>query len=607
MPSREGIFVTKTNMIKTKKWLAIAIIISLIIPAVAVNASYNSSNAQAYLAAHSDNPWSIMALAALGQTPSSTAFLTSVNGNSAIDYEAPILAITALGQNPRTFGSTDYIASLKKYYANGQIGDATTINDDTFGILALVSAGELASSAIIVDTKNFILSHQNNNGGWGFTITSDSDTNMTSSAILALLAAGINSTDSHIQNAVAYLHSSQNNDGGFPYSPDTASDSSSTAWVIWTLNALNINQASWNKSNSTPFSYLESNQSDQGYFKFQPNSSEDSFSAVTTAYAVISLQGKYLPIRIVPNSDTDQKFTFRIEGSTGTICAGETSGPTALDIVKNGKNICGYTYEIKNSSFGPYLNKILHDEAAGTTGWMYLVNNISPNVGAQDYKLQTNDSVLWYFGEFGWQPTRLSLSAEKIDSGQSTTTTVESLSNNSWSPLSGATLYFGTNMATTDNNGQANITSKDGFYKVYAQKQGYIRSNSYRLQIGQPSTSVINLNVNVKRSGENPGDYVSFVVAPNALDFGTLAPGSSSTKSFTVTNNGTVGIHVESIASGDALFTENLDLNSVSWKNFKTDINKNDSQNINASLSIPADYSGDGAKSGQLTIWAMAD
>ncbi|MFZ2970525.1 MAG: DUF4430 domain-containing protein [Minisyncoccia bacterium] len=596
-------------MVKLKKWLATAAIISLMIPNAGASASYNTNSAQTYLSQHSDNPWSVMALTTLGQTPASTSFLASVSGKNAIDYEAPILAITALGQNPRTFGSTDYIAALKSYHASGQIGDASTINDDIFGILALASAGEPVSDSAITDAKNFILSRQNNNGGWGFTATSDSDTNMTASAILALLAAGTNSSDSRIQSATSFLHNSQNSDGGFPYSPNTASDSSSTAWVIWALNALNINHASWNKSNNTPILYLESNQSDQGYFKYQPDSSEDSFSAITTAYAAIALQGKYLPVRVVSGSNGQEQFSFRIEGSAGNICSGETSGPTALDIIKNAKDICGYAYNIKDTSFGPYLEQINNDMASGNIGWMYLVNNLSPNVGAADYKLQANDSVLWYFGDFGWVPARLSLSAGQINSGQSAVVTVEAFNDNLWSPLSGATVYFGADTAATDSNGQAAINPRDGFYKVYAQKQGYIRSNASLLKVGQASSSAVNLSVNIDKTNQKPdNNTISFTVNPNSIDFGKLAPGASSTKSFTIANNGTTGIHVESIVSGDAVFTQNLKLNSMSWENFKTDIAKDKSQSVDASLSIPSDYPGEGgAKSGQLTVWAMAE
>lgn len=580
-------------------------IASTILPFIGVEADYNKNNTQSYLESHNNSPWSVMALAVLGETPSSTEFLASVNGDSAIDYEAPIMAITSFGQDPRTFGSTDYVAALKGYHNNGQIGDATTINDDIFGILALVSAGELLSEPIISDAKNIIFARQNSDGGWGFTVTSGSDTNMTSSAILALLASGIENGDPHVQSGLAYLQNSQNSDGGFPYVPGTASDSSSTAWAIWALNALGINLSGWNKSGNTPVTYLESNESDQGYFKFQSNSSEDGFSAITTAYAAIALQGKYLPVRTIAGSD--KKYSFRIEGGAANICSGEIEAITALDVVKNAKNICGYSYHITDTSFGPYLDQIDNEIASGNTGWMYLVNNISPSVGASDYMLQVDDEVLWYFGEFGLIPERISLSSEKVGSGQSVTVTVESFNGTSWSRLSGATVHYGAKTANTDINGETIIVSGDGFYKVLAEKSGYIRSETQFLQVGKPSDSVVGLNVNIEKSDQKPPESsISFIVSTNFLDFGTLAPGASALKNFKIINNGTADIYVKSVVSGDSVFTQNLKLDNEPWDDFGSEIAENNEQSVDAGLSIPLDYAEEGVRSGQMIIWAMA-
>lgn len=592
--------------------MLIALLLFPALTPLKTSADYNASSARDYLIANSDNPWSTMALSALGSSSISTDHLVSISGTSAIEYAAPILAITAIGQNPRIFASNDYVAALKSYHAESQIGDPAMLNDDCFGILALVSAGESFDDAIIADSKNFIISHQNSDGGWGFSITANSDTNMTAAAILALLSAGADSADFHIQNALSFLQASQNDDGGFPYYSGFGSDSSSTAWVIWALNALNISPSSLAKSGHTPVSYLESNQSGQGFFKYQNDSKEDSFSAATTAYAIIALQGKKLPLNITANDILIEKFSFRIEGLEKTICLGEAAGPTALDIVKNAKNICGFTYEIKDTSWGPYLKKINNDEAAGMSGWLYLVNNSSPFVGAGEYKLQSGDSVLWYYGDFSWQPTKLTLSAEQANANQSVTASVKFFSDNSWSPLVGASVYFGASTAVTDNNGQAVISLKDGFYKVYAQKEGHIRSNSVLLKVGQPANSSVDLTVTIE-DGDAKGydtaeDVVSFIVNANSLDFGRLNPGSSAVKNITLSNNGASDIHIEALVSGNSLFTENLDLNSVSWKNFETDIIQTGSHDVDVKLSVPAGYSeGSGAKSAQLTFWAIAE
>ena len=591
--------------------MLIALLLFPMFPPTETNATYNTSNAQMYLVAHSNNPWSTMALSALESPNIPTDHLISVNGTNAIDYAAPILAITALGQNPRTFGSIDYVDSLKNHYSENQIGDPIMLNDDCFGILALVSAGESSNDVIIVDSKNFIFNNQNDDGGWGYSITAGSDTNMTAAAILALVSVGVDGADSHIQNALSFLKASQNDDGGFYYNSvfGSDSDSSSTAWVIWALNALDISPDSLIKSDNTPISYLESNQSDQGFFKYQNNSvGEDSSSAVTTSYAVIALQGKKLPLNIVADN-VPEKFSFRIEGSEETICLGEVEGPTALDVVKNAKSICGFTYEIKDTDWGPYLKRINADEAKGDFGWLYLVNNISSFTGAADYELQSGDSVLWYYGGFEWQPTRLSLSAEQIDANQSITATVEIFNNNSWLPLAGASVYFGIDTIITGDNGQVGISLQDGFYKVYAQKEEYIRSNSILLKVGQGVSSSVDLTVAVTGGddGDDNKDVISFIIDTGSLDFGELNSGSSASRNITISNNGSSNIHMEALVEGDSLFSENLDLDNVSWKNFETDITQSDSQTVDVELSIPADYSdGSGAKSAQLTFWAVA-
>lgn len=61
------------------------------------------------------------------------------------------------------------------------------------------------------------------------------------------------------------------------------------------------------------------------------------------------------------------------------------------------------------------------------------------------------------------------------------------------------------------------------------------------------------------------------------------------------------------MVSGSSLFTENLNLDSMSWKNFETNIVQDNNQIVDIELSIPANYSdGSGTKSAHLTFWAIA-
>ena len=128
--------------------------------------------------------------------------------------------------------------------------------------------------------------------------------------------------------------------------------------------------------------------------------------------------------------------------------------------------------------------------------------------------------------------------------------------------------------------------------------------------MGQPDTASVDMTVIIEQGdikGDETEDTISFIVDPGDLDFGKLNPGSSATKNIVISNNGTANIYMEALVSGDSLFIENIDLDNTYWKNFKADIDQNNSQNIDVKLSVPIGYSSEGnPKSAQLTFWAIA-
>ena len=605
-------------MFKLKKlflpWLLVVVISSPALSPVLAIASYNQTSALSYLQNHPSSAWSTLGLVALNSKSIPYEYLKNILGSTAIEFEAPILAISALGMDANNFYGQDYVAKLKSFYTAGQLGDPSTLNDDIFGLLALTAAGSPETDEVIVGVKNFISSNQNTDGGWSFTAGGSSDSNMTAAALVALSALGTNASDASIQNALNYLRTAQNSDGGFTYDPnssyDTTSDSSSTAWILWALNSLNIDPASWKKDGHSPNDYLFSTQTQEGYFEFQTGAGENSFSPATTAYAVIALTGKTLPL--TPQTSVSQSFSYRIEGSNETICAGKTQGPTALDIIKNASATCGFTYHIQQASFGQYLDKINNDQATGQTGWMYLVNNSYADVGAADYSLKTGDEVVWYFGDYGWQPTRLELIQTKIGSGQSTQAKVEYYNGNSWQTLPDATVILGALEESSNADGIAVLLAPDGYYKVSASKIGYIRSNQILLQIGDPSSSSVNLSANLD-NGEIQGtstkpSTLSFIINTSDLDFGLIKPGDVMTRQISIINNGTVNLDIGCIVAGDRIFTDYLNINGITWQKFSANLESNQDQNQTLKLAIPTGLNEtSGHKTGQLIFWASTN
>lgn len=210
-------------------------------------------------------------------------------------WERKILSIVAIGENPADFGGVNFVENLENLYSENQIGDSTAVNDDIFGILALIASGPLASEEILSDALGFVISHQDENGGFSWTTQvcdwCGADSNDTSSAIQALVAskdAGLEHPDleNSLEMALEFLLTMQNEDGGFGYDGFSDSDGSSTAWALMALNVLDLDESPEAVKASA---WLASNQNPDGGFHYQADFGSD---ASTTSHAVIALSGK---------------------------------------------------------------------------------------------------------------------------------------------------------------------------------------------------------------------------------------------------------------------------------------------------------------------------
>ena len=577
----------------------------------------DTSSAVAYLKTKTPNSWITMALVAVGETPN-VDYLKTFTGTKATDYEAPIMALAATGKDPRSFPNENFVTKLESFYSNNQIGDASIINDDIFGILALVSAGEPTDSAIIQGSKNFVLNNQNSDGSWSFAVGASGDTNMTAMAIMALSEVGVTKTDPKISKALDYLKSTQNPDGGFPYDPkssfSTSSDASSDSWVISALNKIGESPASWTQNSQSPIDHLNTLATATGFYEFQKGTGEDSFTPITTSYALIALLNKSYPVaKFTP--PVSPLVSYRIAGKDQDLCIGKVNAPNPFEMVKIIASDCGFTYHIKDTSFGPYLDQIGSDVAAGSIGWLYTVNFISPSVGAVDYALKADDQVLWYYGDFNWKLTRITLSNSEIPSGGSVQATVEYFDSGSWHPLDGATLHFGTNTATTNSSGQTSLSPSDGAYKIFATKDGYLRSEEEKLIVGQKTETSLNLSANILSGsasgggGAPMGDSVGFNInladGGSNLAFGDVAPGSAKSENITLVNQGQKNLYLETKVSGDEVFEKYLAVDGKRWEDFNTQVDAGKNKTAKVGLNIPSSYSSAGQKTGQLIFWAI--
>lgn len=587
-----------------KKYLFLFIALALIFQPIFAVADIGG--AVSYLQDQPQDAWITQALVAAGADNIATDHLTSVSGTSATDYAKAILALAAVGENPASFGNIDYVAKLKTYLNNNQMGDESLLNDDIWTILALASVGEVDSSEATA-AKNYLLSYQNADGGWGHAVNGDSDTNDTAASIMALIETGISALDSVITNAVAYLQSAQNADGGFGWTTGSDSDSGSDSWVISALYKIGQNPADWDKNGNNPISHLESLQDTDGGFWWVEQGTSEWNNKAMTPYAVIALAGKSFPIGYWITDPG--AYHLRIEGENNMICDVYVNGDTALEVVENAAEICGYTYVITDSSFGSYLSQINNEFASGMSGWMYFVNNESPPIGAADYLLTEGDEVLWYCGEWGWQPTRLSVSENNSETGQSITVTVEYFDGQGWNALNDAIIKGGDQDYTTDSSGQAIAVLPDGSYKLFAEKDSFIRSNQQEIFVGAGVSQSVGLTVEIEQSGSSngvgiAGEAIIFEISASQLNFGKIKPGDAASQTLDIINSGTVDLTITASISGDLLFSDNLQLDSQSWQNYSNALAASENKEVSAGLSVPENYFGSGIKTGELIFWA---
>lgn len=284
----------------------------------------------------SDSGWSAVALAASGlnlstvKTAGGTSLRDYLAANppasnaAATDWERSIIALTADGQNPYSFGGVNYVTGLRSFVNGGQIGSPTAVNDDLFGLIALMAARVDTGDPVVSQELSYVLSAQRADGGFSYTTdtTVGSDTNDTAAAVMALVAArnaglGTSSLNSALTDAKQYLLGTQNKDGGFPYDPLTpiswggpVSDVSSTSWVLMGLTALSDDSTA---AGLDAASFIRAAQNGDGSFPYQAPAAGD---VLDSAPAVTALAGGQYPLHI-----------FAGEVPTGTAAA-PTPSPT---------------------------------------------------------------------------------------------------------------------------------------------------------------------------------------------------------------------------------------------------------------------------------------
>ncbi len=610
-----------------------------------------------------DSEWTVMAITAAGEDPynwrkssssdSIVDYLKTTGNNLelATDIEKYILAIVAAGENPTAFNSHNHLADLKNEFDGTQIGDVNLLNDDFWGIIALISAGVNSNEDIISDTLSHIKLNQQTDGGWGCYSGMGTDTDDTAAAIMALITAGEDPSSDTITKGFEFIKSNQNPDGGFGSgSFGTESNAGSTAWALNAIYAAGDDPTSfhWTVNDRNPIDFLLPLQRDDGGFDWKPDVAGIGF----TEEVVVALLGKYYPVKVLEESSQHPMYSIymRVEGQNNTIYADNLSFNTPVThiddwsgneviwdtpLVSAATEILDDLYDLdgngvnedemytKDKWGGYFIQMIAGEWNSGNVGWMYRVNYYSPEIGADEFILgdsappsAPHTEVLWYYGSWNELPIKISVDKINVSMGDMISVNVTYFNESVWLPLEGATVYADTDYLTvhadidylTDENGSVNILMKHpGSYEVFAEKQNYIRSKKINVEVeGIQDTAQVMLSATIVPA-------ISFYVTEDALDFGRIGVGYNKTGTgLNITNTGSHDIYVTAEIGDNSsqLFKEGLYLSGIIWRDFSavvphdTSVWEYSMGPYSSELRVPMDYSEAGEQNGTLIFWA---
>jgi hypothetical protein len=238
--------------------------------------------------------WTVMALKAADRNPATmkrsgghtpTYFLAqrAPKWRDAFQLERGILAVVALGKDPRTFAGVDLIRKLSaKVALSGKIGKYA--NSTYWGVIAFRAAGVTVPRRSL----DFIRAQQRSSGGFGYSSSSATDSNDTAAAVMALRSGAIPCDWRVMTKAYAYMQTLQRSDGGYGLGTSSGSDSQSTGWVMMARTKCRL-------SNTRALGYLRDRQLPSGAFEYRAGLVQT--PVWVTAQVVPAVRGRAYPIR----------------------------------------------------------------------------------------------------------------------------------------------------------------------------------------------------------------------------------------------------------------------------------------------------------------------
>ncbi|KYG90536.1 hypothetical protein A0U40_06065 [[Bacillus] sp. KCTC 13219] len=368
-------------------------------------------------------------------------------GSQSTDWSRVIIALTAIGKDPRDVGGYNLVEKLTDY----NFAISPGINSAVYSLIALDTwAFDLPETATTTRDKliDYILSKEIKGVG-GFALSGSNDdadvTGMTLQALAPYYQSNIK-VQEVINRAVDKLVTMQLPNGGYK-SADFSSfkgseNPESAAQVVTALVSLGIDVNKDERFNKVISNIMTYQSTDGGFKHVHSQTNANGMATVQVGYTLAAynrlLSGqttlydmsdtKDNPSKPDDGDDSDEEepsppdnngnpptvpsekeeigyatVSIRISSNEVPLRATATklfAGETAFDVLRRVTEENGIALSYRQTEYGVYIDGIagLYEFDRGAlSGWMYRVNGHFPSYSAANYVLSANDSVEWLY------------------------------------------------------------------------------------------------------------------------------------------------------------------------------------------------------------------
>ncbi|RKD21442.1 hypothetical protein SAMN02745883_01156 [Caminicella sporogenes DSM 14501] len=260
--------------------------------------------------------WTIMALSAAGEKITDSSWRSKgkspidyikeskINLEETIDYARMLLTLSSVNEDYTYNGENLLNKIISFQQEDGEFcqikkGEKGMINAHMWSILAIASTGHNVPNS--EKAKKWLVSRQNEDGGFGWAEGIQSDLDDTAIAIQTLIILGENPKTSYVvKKALEYMKNQMQKDGGFSAGEWMGKDSNSASdsWGIQALIAAgeDLFAKKWLQNGENPITHLIKLQSKEGFFYWKKR--VNSSPVQMTAYAIIALCQKPFPVNL---------------------------------------------------------------------------------------------------------------------------------------------------------------------------------------------------------------------------------------------------------------------------------------------------------------------